>query len=107
MVLSLCKHKIQKYRNGKQWTETKRNSKNGHTPTETEINQHKWSETKKRDRNKQKQTETNRNGQKRTTADRNRLKQTERAKILYGPREKVGFQVFVYFRFFMKPELVH
>ena len=77
MVLSLCKHKIQKYRNGKQWTETKRTSKNGHTPTETEINQHKWSETKKRDRNKQKQTETNRNGQKRTTADRNRLKQTE------------------------------
>ena len=29
------------------------------------------------------------------------------AKILYGPKEKVGFQVFVYFRFFMKPELVH
>jgi hypothetical protein len=29
-----------------------------------------------------------------------------KAKILYGPKEKVGFQVFVYFRFFMKPELV-
>ena len=29
------------------------------------------------------------------------------AKILYGPKEKVGFQAFVYFRFFMKLELVH
>ena len=29
------------------------------------------------------------------------------AKILYGPKEKVGFQVFVCFRFFMKPELVN
>ena len=28
------------------------------------------------------------------------------AKIQHGPTEKVGFQVFVYFRFFMKPELV-
>ena len=30
-----------------------------------------------------------------------------RAKILYGPTEKIGFQVFVYFRFVMKPELAH
>ena len=29
------------------------------------------------------------------------------AKIQYGPKEKVGFHVFVYFRFFMKPELVY
>ena len=29
------------------------------------------------------------------------------AKIQYGPKEKVGFQVFGYFRFFIKPELVH
>ena len=29
------------------------------------------------------------------------------AKIRYGPKEKVGLQVFVYFRFFMKPDLVH
>ena len=32
---------------------------------------------------------------------------SQKAKILYGPKEKVGFQVFVNFRFFMKPELVH
>ena len=31
------------------------------------------------------------------------------AKIQYGPKEKVCFQfyVVVYFRFFMKPEIVH
>ena len=34
-------------------------------------------------------------------------KESKRAKIQYGPKEKGGFQVFVYFRFFMKPDIVH